>query len=128
MKQAAKALIRDESGNILVLYRSQTHPHLAHDVDLPGGEIEHGESVEAGLMREIFEETGLDIHLEAHHQQHSWRSAWGQRQFLYEVSCVSPEVRISWEHSSYDWLAPEELVSHSAIDLFMHEVQAWLRA
>ena len=74
MKQAAKALIRDGQGNILVLYRSETHPYLAHDIDLPGGEIESDETPEIGLEREIMEETGIAITLASEDKVHSWRS------------------------------------------------------
>ena len=86
MKQAAKALIRNDQGKILVLYRSETHPHLAHDIDLPGGEIELDETTEIGLEREIIEETGLTISLLPNQQTHSWQSFFGATHMLYEVT------------------------------------------
>lgn len=128
MKQAAKALIYDDQGRILVLYRSKTHPHLAHDIDLPGGEIDPGESIEMGLMREILEETGLRMQLEQSQMQHSWRTTWGQKQFLYETVCHGhATITISWEHEAHDWISVEEMIGYPAIDGFMHRVQAWLR-
>lgn len=125
---AAKALIRDDQGNILVLYRSETHPTLAHDIDLPGGIIEEGEVTEKGLSREIWEETGLEIQLVESHQQHSWQvHDGGSWQLLYEVEHDGSDVAISWEHKGYDWLSPDEFVEYDAIDYFMHQAQAWLR-
>lgn len=129
MKHAAKALIRDGQGRILVLYRSETHPRLAHDIDLPGGEIERDESPESGLAREIIEETGLVVRLTSDDLIHSWRSFFGATHMLYEVS-VSTEVavQISWEHESFVWMSEDEFVNAPAIDEFMHKVQEKLLA
>ena len=129
MKRAAKALIRDDQGRILVLYRSETHPYLAHDIDLPGGEIEHREKVEQGLMREIVEETGVEVELGGEHRRHMWRPGIARTRFLYEIdSDGAPSVSISWEHKSYVWMSEEEFVEHPAVDGFIHRVQAWLRS
>lgn len=128
MRQAAKALIRDDQGRILVLYRSETHPCLAFDVDLPGGIIDTDELIEEGLAREIYEETGLELAVGDDHLRHSWQTDCGDHHFLYEVEGSSVEnVAISWEHHDHAWLSADELIEHRAIDGFMHQVQAWLR-
>lgn len=86
MRQSAKALIRDGDGKILVLYRSATHPHLAHDIDLPGGEIDRGEMAVDGLVREIVEETTLVVELSNDDLVHSWQSSFfGEQQLLFET-------------------------------------------
>jgi 8-oxo-dGTP pyrophosphatase MutT (NUDIX family) len=124
MKQAAKALIRDGQGNILVLYRSETHPYLAHDIDLPGGEIESDETPEIGLEREIMEETGIAITLASEDKVHSWRSFFGATHMLYETTVpTGVVVEISWEHEAYVWMTEEEFAHSPAIDEFMHKVQ-----
>ena len=130
MKRAAKALIRDGEGKILVLYRSETHPYLAHDIDLPGGEIEHLERLERGLSRELVEETGLALAFKRRHRIHVWRPAKVARRYhLYELSLDTEQpVSISWEHESYRWISDQEFIEHPAIDGFMHTVQEWLRA
>ncbi|MCM0148616.1 NUDIX domain-containing protein [Photobacterium galatheae] len=51
-RQAARAIILDGE-NILMLYTARYH-----DYTLPGGGIDDGEPVEAGLIRELKEETG----------------------------------------------------------------------
>lgn len=129
MSAAAKALIVDESGKILVLYRSETHPTLAHDIDLPGGVIESHESMELGLAREICEETGLVVDTNAFDLRHSWLTQSGQEQAVYQVTINSADqVKISWEHEAHDWISVEEMIDYPAIDGFIHQVQAWLRA
>lgn len=128
MKNVAKALIRDNQGNILVLYRSDTHPRLAHDLDLPGGEIEYGENMEVGTAREILEETGLDIPVNGEDLRYSWRAFWGQKYHVYEVTLeTTPKVEISWEHESFDWVSEEEFVANEAKDEFIRHTQSWLR-
>ena len=127
MKSAAKVLIRDDQGRILVLYRSQTHPQLANDIDLPGGEIELDESIENGLVREVVEETGLEVRINSNDLTHSWRSLFGEQQILYETQIsTEEEVVISWEHDAYEWVSDEEFIAFGAQDEFMHKVQDWL--
>ncbi len=127
MKHAAKALIRDDQGKILVLYRSETHPHLAHDIDLPGGEIEVDETPEIGLKREIMEETDLDITPTTEEMVSSWRSFFGAMHILYEVEApADASVKISWEHEAYVWMSEADFINATVEDEFMHKVQDWL--
>lgn len=128
MRRAAKALIFDNQGKILVLYRSETHPTLAHDIDLPGGEVEEHETTILGLVREIFEETGLTVDIDDIHLQNSWMARSGQRQELYGVFIEeTDDVVISWEHEAYDWISPDEMIDHSAVDDYIVRAQSWLR-
>src|ERR671939_78358 len=57
----AMALIQDDRGRILVLEHT-----YRRDVPwgLPGGWLKHAESPEAGLEREVLEETGLTVAVE----------------------------------------------------------------
>ena len=129
LKNAVKALIWNDKSEILVLFRSETHPHLAHDIDLPGGEIDDDMSLEETLQREIIEETGLTVTASSDQLIHSWVEFWGTRQYLYDLEANSADkVVISWEHKSYSWMTIEEFVSYPAKDEFMHRAQEWLRS
>ncbi len=55
---AAAALIRDQHGRILFVV-----PNYRPWLDIPGGVVEENESPEAGCLREVREETGLDLTL-----------------------------------------------------------------
>jgi 8-oxo-dGTP diphosphatase len=55
---AAKALIR--RGDRILLARLSTHAVETGRWTLPGGGVDHGESPETALVREVNEETGLD--------------------------------------------------------------------
>lgn len=56
---AVAAVITDERGRILVAVRAQEPARGT--LDLPGGFVEPGESLEEGLRREVMEETGCTI-------------------------------------------------------------------
>lgn len=59
--QVAKAIIVDEKGRVLMLKRSNYTKKYSGEWDLPGGHVRVGEKLEDGLIREVKEETGLDI-------------------------------------------------------------------
>lgn len=58
---AAKGILLNESGNILLLKRSSADVLDSNKCDLPGGRIKQTENLLVGLAREILEETGLQI-------------------------------------------------------------------
>jgi 8-oxo-dGTP diphosphatase len=58
---AAYVVIRDEQEQIL-LVRANVADEERHWT-LPGGEVELDETIEEGAVREVFEETGLDVAL-----------------------------------------------------------------
>jgi 8-oxo-dGTP diphosphatase len=53
---AAAAIIRDTTGRVLLIRRGD-----GRGWSLPGGAMEPGESIAACLLREVWEETGLDV-------------------------------------------------------------------
>jgi 8-oxo-dGTP diphosphatase len=125
----AKALIFDARGNALILRRSGTHPHYAHEADLPGGIIERGETYEQGLVREILEEAGLSVAPDQllYATEHSGFGRSTKR--LYTVILDDqPEVTISWEHEEYEWVAPSQLVERLVSrDTYMDFVADYVR-
>jgi mutator protein MutT len=56
------AVVRDEAGRLLLVRRA--HPPAQGRWSLPGGRVELGESDEQALVREVHEETGLDVVVE----------------------------------------------------------------
>lgn len=56
---AANGFIRDKTGKILLQQRADNGFW-----GLPGGQVELGESVEQSAIREVYEETGLEVRVE----------------------------------------------------------------
>ena len=56
----AGGLIRNKSGEILFIKRSENDSFLPGSWELPGGGVEYGENIEKTLRRELKEECGLD--------------------------------------------------------------------
>lgn len=109
-----KAIIYNQEGKILTLRAS----YKKFLWDLPGGGVEIPEEHEAGLRREIKEETGLEVKdikpLEVH-------SAYNTAEDYYVVvicySCTAlqGEVVLSEEHTEYKWVTREEFLTLKAI-------------
>jgi len=56
MVPSVSAIIRDDEGRILLMKRSDTGRW-----ELPSGQLDPGEAPAEGLLREVFEETGLAV-------------------------------------------------------------------
>ena len=56
---ATNGFIRDQTGKILLQQRADSGFW-----GMPGGQVELGESVEQGVVREVYEETGLEVRVE----------------------------------------------------------------
>ena len=109
-----KALI-ERDGKILVLQREP------FGADLPGGKIQVGE-LDSGcaLQREVFEETGLQIHVGApfatgffRFPEHVLTSRNLQTGYIYiviyRVDNLEGEIVLSDEHQSYSWVSEAKI-------------------
>ncbi len=100
----AMALIQDDQGRILVLehtYRRQV------PWGLPGGWLKRAESPEAGLAREVLEETGLRVRVE----ELLTAAFWGDTQLdlLFHCTIESGTYLPSDETGLHRWVPPEQL-------------------
>jgi 8-oxo-dGTP diphosphatase len=100
----AMALIQDEQGRVLIVehtYRRQV------PWGLPGGWLKGSESPEAGLIREVMEETGLHVRVEQLLAADFW--AGSQFDLLYRCNVLSGTYRESDETGQHRWVLPSEL-------------------
>jgi ADP-ribose pyrophosphatase YjhB (NUDIX family) len=100
----AMALIQDNQGRVLVLehtYRRRV------PWGLPGGWLKQAESPEAGLAREVLEETGLMVRVEALVAADFWGDS--QLDLMYRCTVESGTYSPSDETGLHRWVAPAEL-------------------
>jgi molecular chaperone GrpE len=110
---AAGAVIEHSgSGKVLLLKRDKVD-HNPGIWELGYGRIEQGEDLETGLRREIHEETGLEVELVE--PLVTWHFYRGQPNIpeneiigiTYWARTDSRDVRLSSEHSEFQWLEAE---------------------
>ena len=101
MKQkwdGVKGIVRKD-GLVLVLVKENG------DLDLPGGRVEKGETVKSALMREINEETGLQV--EINNPVHKWSFHKTRDQLIkgitFQCRYLNGKVTLSDEHERYFW-------------------------
>lgn len=103
------AIIVDEEGRVLVAQRSASMK-LPLKMEFPGGKVEEGETPEAGLIREIKEELGVDIAIVSEIQvnEHHYPD-FSIRLIPYICRIISGEIFLK-EHAAYFWQAPDNLM------------------
>ncbi len=99
-------------GKILLVHRSEKDDFLPGYVEIPGGRLETGEDIIVGMRRELHEETGLQIaNLYDYIGFFDVVSPDGKsaRQFNFLAKPTNTGVRLSEEHSRYEWWNISEL-------------------
>ena len=128
-ESVSKVLIINEKHEALILTVGEykERPDKSFKPDLPGGLVDPGETELIAVQREAVEETGIDIGFD------SFRLAYTKTEFYpAENKSVSkflylayldytPEVTISWEHSSYEWIPLENITDNVEFRPFYKE-------
>jgi 8-oxo-dGTP diphosphatase len=101
-------------GKALVIQRSLDEPFLPGFFELPGGKVDFGEDPVTSLIREFKEEVNVDISVIGPYRTFSYVSDEGKRhtvEIVYLVQLDSNEIniRLSLDHTSYQWVDLEEL-------------------
>src|SRR3989338_4368941 len=125
LKVGVKILLKNKEGKYLIVRRSaQMYPEVGPKWDIVGGRINPGSSLLENLIREVKEETSLDVagiprlvsaqdilRIEGKHIV----------RLTYEGE-ASGEVILSEEHSEYKWLTLEEVRNVEPMDIYFNEV------
>lgn len=105
-----RGIIKNGNGEILILKRhpkSRTDPEMW---ELPGGKVEAGEYFDDALVREIKEETNLDVEIgdfaEAVQNDYSHKRTV---QLIMYLDNVKGDVKISDEHVGWMWADLEKI-------------------
>ena len=106
---AAKAIIVNSSGEVLVIRRSPRSSFWPGSWDLPGGKMGDRERLADALAREVQEETGLTIRAgEAvpFHVSHFVKEPFWVTCVTFACPSFEGEVRLSAEHVEHAWVVP----------------------
>lgn len=122
------AFIFNERGELLLL---QSHKWPGRYV-VPGGHVELGERLEEAVVREAWEETGLNVHdVEfINFQQFIHDPAfWKKRHFIFfDFACKTDEleVKLNEEAEDYVWVEPGRALTMELDGYTRRSVEAWL--
>ncbi|HUY29009.1 MAG TPA: NUDIX domain-containing protein [Candidatus Binataceae bacterium] len=99
-------------GRMLVLRRAATMRYAPGAWDLPGGHLAIGESIQHCLLREVQEETGLEVAIDAPLGFHNTvsepyvQAIYACRLRVYQSVRLKPD-----EHVESSWVTPAELAA-----------------
>lgn len=105
-----KAVILNQQGEILAIFRTETAPSSPSTWDFPGGELEAGEDPIESIRREIQEETGVEVgdlvpfDVESHtyeDEEEFWVT------IVYKALAKNDVIKLSFEHNDFRWVSPE---------------------
>ena len=124
-----RAVIKDDD-RILLVQRAHDDKRNPGMWEFPGGKIDANEDLTQGVVREIYEETGLMIQAESSvgHIEHELVASGRYDGYLYvalfyAARRLSGELAISFEHADAVWEKPEDILSR---DLTQESRKAFL--
>lgn len=112
----------EHDGEILILYRQDYKPE-GNTWGLPAGKVDAGENELEAMVRELGEETGLNIEPDALEYLEKLYVVYPTYQFIFHMFKLpvaqKPEVKIrEAEHKTYQWKTPEEILKLDLIPDF----------
>ena len=117
VKNVVGAIILNEKNQVLIMSR-KTDDFMGGIDELPSGNMEQGENIYESLVREVKEETNLDVvNVKSYIGSFDYISGSGKkaRQYNFVIDVKNTENIILTEHDEYNWLTIEEIRKSSKI-------------
>jgi 8-oxo-dGTP diphosphatase len=119
-----KVLIVRESGQ----YIDGTQ---AGNYDTPGGRVQPGQSFDESLLREVREETGLEIKIgKPVYVNESCPVVRGEQwqivRIFFACEAASDQVVLSEDHDAFEWINPREYRNYNLIPNLLPAFEAYL--
>ncbi len=102
------------NGKMLMIKRASNDEVGADTWEMAGGKIDFGEKLEFALIREVFEETSLNVSVEKLLYASTFMTNPKRQLVLLAYLCQagSEEVTLSSEHSAFMWATKGEVEEH----------------
>ena len=113
--RVAKVVIFDEDFNILIL-KTDNNPQFKGQRDLPSGHILVNENIIDGLIREVWEETGLII-------INPDKLCEKETITFFTAELPKGDIRLSREHKDYKLVSLEDLDDYEISDKFRDAIR-----
>lgn len=117
---ATKAFITNSKGEVLLLRESSQYEDgtNAGKLDAVGGRVNPGERFDESLLREIQEETGIEVELGRPFHVGEWRpnvrgEQWQIIATFFECKALSDKVSLSDDHKEALWVNPKDYHKYS---------------
>ncbi len=121
MMLTIKAVVFNKEGKVLILKRAKNDKLNPSKYDLPGGHIEKGESLNESIIREVQEETGLQVVMGniidvVEFPQDSLLFKEEKRGIRCICYANSSKVELSHEHDEYEWVSLNQITEKLSSD------------
>ncbi len=118
---SVRILLTDKDGKVLILKRSTDSKTNPGKWELPGGKVDQGESFDQALVREVFEETQLNVSLEhvvgvSEQNLHVIRAI----HIIMSGEIIEGNLNLSQEHEGYAWVFFDKLLEYELAD-WLHD-------
>ena len=130
---ACKAFIINENEEILIIKESSKYKDGANieKFDVVGGRVEPGQHFQESLIREIKEETGLDVRIGKPFYVGEWRpivkgEQWQIVGTFFECQTKTKEVKLGGDHSEHLWINPKNYQDYNLIENLKPAFEAYL--
>ncbi len=124
---AVKGIIRRDDGKILVLKRSSHDDHKPGVWETPGGGMDEEQAPQTALEREISEETSLTVKVAEPFNIFTFKKDTGEFKIGITFICeyLGGEVRLSHEHTDYQWIEPTEFSQMESVPSLHEEIEKY---
>lgn len=125
---AVRAVIRDDQGRCLLLRRSDLCKAFAGTWEWPGGKADPGETFDETVLREVREETGLEIELTGVAGAFHIEMADKHLAVLcLEAKPIGGTFALSEEHDGADWAPLADLLKWNLTPGFREFAEAYVK-
>lgn len=130
---ATKAFIV-HGGRVLILREANAYQDGTNigRFDVPGGRLQSGQRFDESLLREVKEETGLDVKIGRPFFVNEWRPVKNGEQWqivgtFFECETASDQVVLSEDHDAFEWIGPQDFQQYNLIPNLLPAFEAYLK-